>query len=158
MTDKHCPKCGKAFYGRSNKKFCSHKCRKLFSQQTIRATTPVNSKNSKCKKREQYELFDKALRLAEMLYTLPPHERLGFMENLILMARSGKHPKLKQILTMPTLLKDNCENELLFWRQTPANHRTISQAANNYCKRFWKRNVIFVMNNPEYQPNTGEVI
>ena len=131
---------------------------KIISQQTVRATTPVNSKNSKCKKREQYELFDTALRLAEILYTLPPSERLGFMERLVLSARSGEHPKLKQILTMPTLLKANCENELLFWRHAPANHRTISQAANNYCKRFWKRNVIFVMNNPDYQPNTGEVI
>lgn len=158
MTDKHCPKYGKAFYGRSNKKFCSSKCRKLSSQQTIRITTPVNSKNSKCKKREQYELFDTALRLAEILYTLPPSERLGFMEHLILMARSGEHPKLKQILKMPTLLKANSENELLFWRHAAANHRTISQAANNYCKRFWKRNVIFVMNNLDYEPNTGEVI
>ena len=158
MTDKHCPKCGKTFYGRSNKKFCSSKCRKLSSQQTIRTTTLVNSKNSKCKKREQYELFDTALRLAEILYTLPPSERLGFMEHLILMARSGEHPKLKQILKMPTLLKANSENELLFWRHAAANHRTISQAANNYCKRFWKRNVIFVMNNLDYEPNTGEVI
>jgi hypothetical protein len=158
MTDKHCQKCEKAFYGRSNKKFCSSKCRKLSSQQTIRTTTPVNSKNSKCKKREQYELFDTALRLAEILYTLPPSERLGFMEHLILMARSGEHPKLKQILKMPTLLKANSENELLFWRHAAANHRTILQAANNYCERFWKRNVIFVMNNLDYEPNTGEVI
>ena len=158
MTDKHCIKCGQAFYGRSNKKFCSHNCRKLFSQQTIRATTPVNSKNSECKKREQYELFDTALRLAEILYTLPPSERLGFMERLILMARSGEHPKLKQILTMPTLLNANRKRKSLFWRRAPANHRTISQAANNYCKRFWKRNVIFVVNNTDYEPYTGEVI
>ena len=158
MTYKHCPKCGKAFYGRSNKMFCSSKCRKLFSQQAIRTTTPVNSKNSKCQKREQYELFDKALRLAEILYTLPPCKRLGFMENLILMARSGAHPQLKQILTMPALLQATHKNKTLFWRRAPANYRTISQAANNYCKRFWKRNVIFVMNNPDYQPNTGEFI
>ena len=158
MTDKHCPKCGMAFYGRSNKKFCSSKCRKLSSQQTVRATTPVNSKNSECKKREQYELFDTALRLAEILYTLPPSERLGFMERLILMARSGEHPKLKQILTMPTLLNANRKRKSLFWRRGPANHRTSSQAANNYCKRFWKRNVIFVVNNTDYEPYTGEVI
>ena len=158
MTDKHCPKCGMAFYGRPNKKFCSSKCRKLSSQQFIRTTTPVNSKYSKCNKREQYELFDTALRLAEILYTLPPFERLGFMESLILMARSGEHPKLKQILTMPTLLNANRKRKSLFWRRAPVNHRTISQAANNYCKRFWKRNVIFVVNNTDYEPYTGEVI
>ena len=41
------------------------------------------------KRRENTELYDRAIRLTEMLYSIPPHERVGFMKDLIDRARLG---------------------------------------------------------------------
>ena len=98
------------------------------------------------------------MRLAERLYSLPPNKRLGCIENLIRLARSGNSPKLRQVLTMPALLFPDIQFRNLFWRRQPIVYVTIAQAADNYCKRFWKRNIIFVLKNVEYEPRTGEVI
>ena len=41
------------------------------------------------KRRENTELYDRAIRLTEMLYSIPPHERVGFMKDLIDRAKFG---------------------------------------------------------------------
>ena len=66
-----CPQCGSAVTGRPNKIFCTPNCRKRHSEPTS------NSVCSPTKRRENQELFDRALRLGEELYATPPEQRLG---------------------------------------------------------------------------------
>ena len=99
-----CPECGAIFPARSNKRFCSASCRKASSQKKRRAKTPVNATHSKQCRRDQHELFNLAMRMAETLYTMPPFERLGYLEEIVQLARSGRCKKTKKVLTMPALL------------------------------------------------------
>ena len=150
-----CLLCGAKLAGRSHKKFCSSKCRKQNYQQNDRAIHKLNAASSPTTKRQQLELFDLAMRLAESLYTLPPSCRLGYLEDLIQSARSGENPNLRRILTMPQLLNPKSDEPFKFWRRCPISYFTISQAADKYCMRYWKRGVIFVIRNPTYFPDTG---
>ena len=150
-----CLLCGATFTGRSNSKFCSSKCRKQNYQQNDRVIHKLNAASSPTTKRQQLELFDSAMRLAESLYTLPPGYRLGYLEGLIQSARSGENPNVRRILTMPQLLNPKSDEPFKFWRRCPISYFTISQAADRYCIRYWKRGIIFVIRNPTYFPDTG---
>ena len=152
-----CLKCGTSFKFRSNKKFCTATCRKLHSQQRARATSPANADNSPSIRREQAELFDLARRMAEHLYTLPPSERLGYVKDLVDLARSGASPKVKKVLTMPALLNPDHQGFRYSWRRNPHSYLTISQAAERYCRRFWGAGVVKVVKGIAPEPPTGEV-
>ena len=125
---------------RKDQRYCSDKCRKAAYQDKNRKENPVNSTLSPQKWRENYELFDRALRLAEMLYTMPVGERLGFMKGLIDDARHG-NVKLKNILLNPAILKARYFDEHMFYKKRPAAYRTIGQAADSYCRRYWGASV-----------------
>ncbi|WP_353338327.1 hypothetical protein, partial [Pseudooceanicola nitratireducens] len=111
-----CPECGTPFPYRSNKRFCSSKCRKAESRKAQRADQPVNATNRPSVRREQHEVFELAQRLAENLYSLPPSERLGYIEHLVQLARSGDCPTLRKIMTNPKFIYPNPESRHLFWR------------------------------------------
>lgn len=100
--------------------------------------------------------FDKALRLAELLYTLPVPLRLGFMQDLIAQARAGDK-KLRQILTNQYLLRPDHNEKWLFHRKCPASYFTIAQAADRYCRKFWGYGVKDVVYGIATEPPTGEV-
>ena len=57
------PQCNNIVVGRVNKKFCTSNCRKRHSE------PKRNSQESPTKRRENAEFFDRALRLAEDLYS-----------------------------------------------------------------------------------------
>ena len=136
---------------RSTKKYCSANCRQKANR------NQQNSASSKTKARTNAELFDRAKRLAEERYTLSPEKRLGFMQSLIAEARAG-NTKLREILTNQKLLRPNpIEEKHLFHRSEPT-YCTIAQAAQYYCKRYWKANVADVAYNRAEEPETGEVI
>ena len=136
---------------RTTKKYCSANCRQKANR------NQQNSASSTTKARTNAEFFDRAKRLAEVLYTLPPEKRLGFMQQLIGEARAG-NTKLREVLTNQKLLRPNpIEEKHLFHRSDPA-YCTIAQAAQYYCKRFWKANVADVAYNRVEEPETGEVI
>ncbi|MBZ4023462.1 hypothetical protein CKO11_13445 [Rhodobacter sp. TJ_12] len=97
------------------------------------------------------------MRLAERLYTLPPSQRLGYMQTLIEEARSGASPRLRRVLTMPKLLRASREDRHLFWRRSPESYRTIAQAADRYCRKFWGAGVVAVVRGKVPEPPTGEV-
>ncbi|GLO76575.1 hypothetical protein MACH18_36550 [Phaeobacter italicus] len=98
------------------------------------------------------------MRLAETLYSLPPSRRLGYMEGLVQMARSGEHPKLRKVLTNPNLVKPNPVEKHLFWRRSPA-YCTIAQAANRYCLSSpWGAPVQEVVRGETPDPPTGEAV
>ena len=74
---RYCPQCNNIVVGRANKKFCTSNCRKRHSE------PKRNSQESRTKWRENAEFFDRALRLAEDLYSKPPAERDDYMKLLI---------------------------------------------------------------------------
>lgn len=152
-----CAECGTAFPYRSNKRFCSSSCRKAESQRRRRKVNPVNAKNGPATRREQHEVYELAGRLAETLYSMPPAERLGYMEELVQLARSGDCPKLRKILTNPAFIRPNPQDEHLFWRGSPA-YCTIAQAADRYCRNSpWQASVAKVVRGQVPEPPTGEV-
>lgn len=153
-----CTHCGKSFsQSRRDQIHCSAKCRKAHSQRARRKDNPVNAATSATKRRHDQVFFDKALRLAEMLYSLPVPERLGFMKSLIDEARSG-NTLLREILSNHYLLKAGRHNRRHFHRRCPAAYFTISQAADRYCRRYWGASVRDVVYGRAPEPPTGEVI
>ncbi|NDH74914.1 MAG: hypothetical protein EBY53_10415, partial [Rhodobacteraceae bacterium] len=66
--------------------------------------------------------------------------------------------KLREVLTNQKLLRPNpIEEKHLFYR-SESTFCTIAQAAQYYCKRYWKANVADVAYNRVEEPETGEVI
>lgn len=153
-----CPVCLTVFPYRSNKTYCSPKCRKSSSQKERRKSRPANAANSRSVQRHQEEVFELAMRMAERLYTMPSGERLGYVKEVIDFARSGLSPITRQVLTMPKLLRPNPEEKHLFWRRCPVSYCTISQAADRYCRLFWKAGVVDVVRGKAPEPPTGEVV
>ena len=147
-----CCVCGTTIQSqRSTKKYCSANCRQKANR------NQQNSASSKTKARTNAEFFDRAKRIAEELYTLPPERRLGFMQSLIAEARAG-NTKLREVLTNQKLLRPNpLEEKHLFYRSEPT-FCTIAQAAQYFCKRYWKANVADVAYNRVKEPDTGEAI
>ena len=150
-----CSACGESFeYSRKDKKFCSRKCQKKSSQNSARFTQ--NSDLCRAKRRQNIELYDLALRLAERLYTMPNCQRLGYLNYLVNQARS-KPGILREVLSNRTLLRPNPATEnWKFWRGSP-EYLTIAQAANRYCLHFWGYGVVTVVMNRCSEPPTGEI-
>lgn len=152
-----CPNCSASFPYRSNRRFCSARCRKDHSQKQIRSTSPMNAHNSPTVRRDQHELFDLAMRMAERLYSLPPFDRLGFLEEIVQQARSGQCPRLRKVLTMPHLLYPDRQRRGLFHRRCPDAYLTIAQVAERYCRMMWGAGVVAVISGETQEPMTGEV-
>ena len=153
-----CPECRLDFPCRSNKKFCSAGCRKASSQRVRRQEQPVNAANSPTTKRDQREIFELAVRMAEALYTMPPGQRLGYIEEVVQLARSGQCPQLRKILTMPILIRPDPNKKYLFYRGK-THFCTISQAADRYCRSSpWNAGVADVVRGNVPEPPTGEII
>ncbi|UWP91402.1 hypothetical protein K3X13_10000 [Aliiroseovarius crassostreae] len=116
-----CPKCEAEFARkRSNQKFCSTECSKA-------ATRNASRGNRKGENQKATELHhERASRLAEMVYSVPPSERFGMMKYILSFV--GKDVGLRRILTDPKLL-----------RQPPRrdNKKNIAQAASAYTKMFF---------------------
>jgi hypothetical protein len=146
-----CPQCKSPVTGRPNKVFCNSNCRKRYSEPTR------NSFSSATKRRENREFFDRAMRLAEELYGIPPNQRLGFMKDLIDYARLGEDRQLQDILSNYVLLHPNPYTDPHLFPKRSRAYCTITQAASNYCKRFWKSDVKLVVYNRVPEPYDGVV-
>jgi len=146
-----CAHCRKTFSYRPNKRFCSSNCRKR-NNEGIK-----NSVFSLAKRRENGEFFERSLRLAEVVYSAPPYERLGIMKDLIAEARTGEDRQLMDILTNQKLLRPNPAHETWLFYKGQRSYCTIAQAANNYCKRFWKADARAVIYEKIPEPPTGEL-
>lgn len=109
-----CLRCGSSFFYRSNKKFCTANCRKRYSEHK------ANSKCSIKKRTENERLFERASRLGEEYYKVPPQERLGFLKDIIDLARSGQDQHLRLVLSNLVLLQANRVRPLvlLIYRRT----------------------------------------
>ena len=146
-----CQRCLKPILGRPNKLYCSSNCRKRHNE------PKRNASYSPTKRREQLEFFDRALRLAECLYSIPPNQRLGFLKELVDLAREGDNGQLRLILTNYLLRHPNpIYDRHLFHRRNRA-YPTIAQAVNYYCKRFWKADAKLVVYNKVPEPDDGVI-
>ena len=94
--------------------------------------------------------------MAATLYSLPPSERLGHMKVLIDEARAG-NTQLREILSNHKLLHPDPFGDVWLFYRRSRSYCTIAQAANNYCKRYWKANVSDVVYCRCKEPETGEV-
>lgn len=144
-----CPGCGQQFPYRSNKKVCSVRCRNKVNR------TTQNGTESPSKRRQLIHRNDTAMVLAERLYSLPPGERLGYMQELVQRAREGD-TWLREVLSNHRLIKPNPIHDRHLFHRYSTEYCTISQAAQNYCKRFWKANVWEVVHNKVPEPPSGE--
>ena len=152
-SDKHatCPNCGTLFKPRrKNMKFCKANCRKSFSRPT------QNSKSSPATARKNKALFELNRRMADTLYSLPIDQRLGHMQGLILEAREG-NTQLREVLSNWKLRHPHPQDDAYLFARGSRQYCTIAQAAQHYCKRFWKANVSDVVHCRVPEPPTGEV-
>jgi len=101
------------------------------------------------------ELFELNRRMADFLYSLPPEQRLGHMQGLISQAREG-NTKLREVLSNWKLRHPHPEDEKYLFARGSRQYCTIAQAAQHYCKRFWKANVSDVVYCRVPDPPTGE--
>jgi hypothetical protein len=146
-----CPTCHKGFLPkRNNQSYCSKGCQKNASRGSRLIT------DSPTERRRTHEHYNRAYWLGGDLYTLPPDKRLGFIAQIIEWARMGD-ASLRNILTDPKLLKPCKEHNYHHWRKRPKAYRTIAQAADAYCWKFWACSVREVVNNNFPEPATGEV-
>lgn len=154
----YCHHCKEKTPYRSNKKFCSAKCRNTTHQKETRKKFPRNASSSPTERRQQSEDYDLMKRLSERLYMeVPPRKRLGFVEEVIQLARSGKCPALRRVLTNPAFIKPDRENRGLFPRRSPCSYMTFPQAAQAYCEWFWDAGLKEVVRSEVQEPPTGEV-
>jgi len=153
MTDQApCPSCMKDFdraNRRADARFCSRTCQRNSARgiRTVAESPELRRRTS--------EHYSRAKQLAADLYALAPFERLGGMAALIEEART-KSAQLRNILSDPKLLGAGREDRWLFHRRAPGTYKTISQAADAYCRMFWGHGVADVAFKRCPEPETGE--
>ena len=143
-----CPQCLGTFPYRKGKTYCGVNCR-------VYASRP--KQNSECSHdvaRENAVFFDKARRIAEMMYELPPFERLGFMKDMIDEARAG-NTQLRKLLSNYKLRHADPKNESWMHPWGDRSYMTLAQAADAYCRRFWGTHVTNVVYGRCAEPDDG---
>jgi len=89
--------------------------------------------------------------------TMPVGQRLGYIEEIVQLAKGGECPQLRKILTMPKLIRPNPQEKHLFYLGR-SSFCTISQAADRYCRSSpWKAGVAAVVRGEVPDPPTGEI-
>jgi hypothetical protein len=147
-----CPKCEVSFLpARSNQQYCTPSCQKNGVRGSRKATeSPTEAGRSG-------RHYQRAKWLAHDIYGLPPNQRLGFMAKLIEAAREHD-TQLRSIFTDPVLLSAGREDRGLFHRKAPLTYKTIAQAADAYCRKFWGYGVRRVIYKECPEPETGEIV
>jgi len=147
-----CPTCAMLYVPRrTNQRYCKRACQKNATR------GPQVTEASGEAKRRAIMHNDLARRLAERLYSMPPRERLGFIAEVVETARGASGP-LRNVVTDTRLIRAKPEDKRLFYRRSPQVYRTIAQAADAYCRKFWGRGVATVVHGRCPEPETGEVL
>lgn len=122
-----CPTCKVRFEPkRSNQKYCAKSCQKNATRGSRRTEDKVRNELH----------YVRALDLAEIVYTAPTDQRLGIIKTILEAAR-GHDAVLRNILKDPALLGASPLDKRLFYRGLPHSYRTISQAVDAYCRKFF---------------------
>ena len=116
-----CPSCGDSFTPkRKDQKYCSANYRK---RQTRNAARCSRSGEYRARNMRHYE---RAHRLAELIYSVPTSDRLGQMK--LILGHIPNDAGLRNILT---------DMELLKAVPSPDGKKTIAQAASAYTQKFF---------------------
>lgn len=117
-----CPSCALKFVPkRKNQRYCSSPCQKRASRNTARTS---RKKENRVRSRGHYE---RASRLAEMVYSVRPSERLGMMQ--FILSKTPDDAGLRNILTDPKLLTEPPRGD---------SRKNIAQAASAYTNKFFR--------------------
>ena len=123
-----CPSCGSFFDYRSNKQYCSSKCRKKANRQSAKLDENI----TKTESRRQHELFNLNDVLSHKLYTTPPMERYGYMESIIKLAREANGGLLRALLMNTEFIYPNKAKTKFFYLRLPKAYKSFPQAVNHY--------------------------
>jgi hypothetical protein len=115
-----CPGCNQEFPYRRNKRVCSVRCRNKVNRTTQNGTESVT------KRRHLIHRNDTAMVLAQRLYSLPPGERLGYVQELVQRAREGD-TWLREVLSNHRLIKPNPIHDRHLFHRYSTEYCTISQ-------------------------------
>ena len=113
---------------RRDKKFCSDGCRKRANE------NKQNSYESVEKRNKNYRLFDRASRLMAMCVDHPPFERLGFIEKLIQIARSGEDNELRAVLSNRYLMDGSNDYGNPFLGKRGRSYGSLAAMAERYAQ------------------------
>ncbi|WP_299960357.1 hypothetical protein [uncultured Roseobacter sp.] len=128
-----CPVCQVEFIPkRTNQKYCTPKCQKAATKNTAR-----KSREGEHRVRSVYH-YERTMRLAEMLYTAHPQERLGTMQHILSFVEHDAG--LRNILTDRKLLRAHpSKDKRLYFG---GSRKTFPQAANEYTKQFFGVSIV----------------
>ena len=152
-----CIRCESEFeLTRKDRKFCTSSCRSRHGQDKARRESPVNSSSSKAKLRENMELFNRVLALTEQYYKTPKPERLGYLRDLVAIARAGE-TKTRAVLANRYLvyIKDPKLKSMIRRHGFP---EPIGRIVDKYCRHFWGASGREVVIGFAPDPPTGEII
>ena len=127
-TQALCPSCGTFFNYRSNKQYCSSKCRKKANRQSAK----LDEKITKTESRRQYELFNLNDVLSHKLYTMPPIERYGYVDSIIKLAKETDGGLLRALLMNRKFIYPDPDNTKFFYRRLPKAYKSFPQAVNHF--------------------------
>jgi len=116
-----CPSCSTVFIPkRSNQRYCSRACQRSTSRNAARGNRTNENKH------RSWQHYERADRLKEMIYSTPPHERLGMMKHILELIPDDAG--LRNILTDPKLHK-----------QPPRGDKrvNVAKAADAYTQKFF---------------------
>ena len=145
-----CLHCKVPIEGRRDKKFCSDGCRKRANE------NKQNSYESVEKRNENYRLFDQASRLMEMCVGHPPFERLGFIEELIQIARSGEDNELRVVLANRYLMDGDNDYGNPFSGKRGRSYGSLAAMTKKYAQRYCSASIWEVVFCKVNEPPTGE--
>lgn len=154
-----CPHCGELFQFRSNKTFCSQKCRKAHHKMVMRNDTKATKNNMlPSEQRQNLELRHLNLVLSEKVYTMPPSERMGYVEGVLQVARHSEGGLLSALLANKKYQYPDPTDLLMFFRCAPKAYKTFPQLCNHYLLNSpWHCYLEhFLKGVPD--PSTGEVL
>lgn len=121
IESSQCPGCGASFTPkRSNQAYCSRLCQRKASRNSARGNRSAENKQ------RSWKHYERAARLTEMIYSVPPHERLGMMQHIL--SFIPHDAGLRNILTDP---------ELHMKPPKADSRKNVTKAADAYTKKFF---------------------
>jgi len=155
-----CPNCGDLFEYRSNKSFCSPKCRKAHHKLGMREDkAKAVNKTLPSEQRQNLELLHLNFVLCEKVYTMPPEERVGYVESVLQVALHSEGGLLRHLLSNKKYQYPNPNDLRLFFRGAPKSYKTFPQICNHYLLNSpWNCYLSDFLKGTVPEPSTGEVL
>ena len=154
-----CPNCADLFEYRSNKTYCSPKCRKAHNKTLLREGKQGGINNALHSEiRQNMELLHLNAVLCEKVYTMAPADRYGYVENILQIALANHGGLLRHLLCNKKYQYPDPTNRKLFFRGAPKSYKTFPQMCNHYLLNSpWNCYLSDFLKGKAPPPSTGEV-